>query len=235
MEDSYNMRKCSKCNIEKEDNMFSTYFHSTQNKHRTRNVCKPCFNEQKKDYRESIKNKKIIQPVVTELQPEPIIVINPIELRECKTCLEKKPRTEYYVKGTIRGVCKECEKNRAKQNLLEKRIEQGGSLKVRVFPNNYSDEYQKDMVFSFMERLGWVFNEENGTWWKDGIKNKDGIFNNVRDFKKRTVTSTYPIENIQKLKDMRDSGLTYTQISIKTGISGPSIRVLLKRLEDEKE
>jgi len=67
----------------------------------------------------------------------------------------------------------------------------------------------------------------------EGIKNKDGIFNNIRDVKKRTVTSEYPIDNIKKLKDMRDNGLTYTQISIKTGINPTSIKVLLKRLEDE--
>lgn len=235
MEDSYNMRKCSKCEIDKEDNQFSTYFHSTQNKHRTRYVCKPCINLQKKNYRESIKNRKIIQPVVQELQPEPIIVTNPIELRECKTCFELKPRTEYYVKGTIRGVCKQCEKDRAKQVNLEKRIEQGGSLKVRIVPNTYSDEYQKEMVFNFMVRLGWVFNEENGIWWKEGIKNKDGIFNNIKKYEKKFGLLRYSIEDIQKIKDMRDNGLTYKQITIKTGINAPSINVLLKRLEDEKK
>jgi hypothetical protein len=116
------MAICTKCNIDKEVDQYSTYFHSTQNKLRTRRICKSCFNEQKSIYRESIKNKKIIQPTPVSVSftpiPTPSIIPTPIpehkkdgrgrkrlvedsvfigmDVKQCAKCKEILPLSEYY-------------------------------------------------------------------------------------------------------------------------------------------
>jgi len=65
------MAVCSKCNIDQPLDQYYTYWHSTQQSYRIRKVCRNCFNEQQKKYKQSIKNKKIVQPDPPELQPDP--------------------------------------------------------------------------------------------------------------------------------------------------------------------
>lgn len=241
MEDIYYMRLCSKCKIDKEDASFSTYYHSTQKKERTRNVCISCFNEQKRLYRQSIKNKKITQPEVLKEEMEPLQVILPIteptiivKPREgykiCNKCRIDKPVEDYYGKF---GHCRSCDLEMERTRNLQRKIDNGGSLKVGVKPNVYFDKYQKENTFSLLERMGWEFNEENNIWWKDGIKDKNGVFINITSYRGKKL-KTYTIDEIKELKDMRDKGMTFQQIQSSKRISPATLIKLLKRLEDEK-
>ena len=45
------MQRCNKCNVEKPLSNFYTYWHSTQQKHRTRKICNFCMNKQKQEYK----------------------------------------------------------------------------------------------------------------------------------------------------------------------------------------
>ena len=81
------MKLCSKCKIEKDDNQYQKYWHSTQNKFRIRGYCISCFYEQKRIYRESIKERKLIQPVTPELESD---IVN----RQCCDCNEVKELNE---------------------------------------------------------------------------------------------------------------------------------------------
>ena len=189
------VKRCTKCDELKPSTEYYTYYHSTQQKWRTRNVCNPCYYLQKKEYKESIKNKKIIEPVVLKLEievdiPQPIEEVNPNH-RQCKTCEEFKPQEDYYAysknggKLLYLGVCKKCcnkrETDRKKENRQVELEEQGGSEKVLRYPNQYTDEHQRKFTFKIMEVMGWTFNEENEMWYKPGIKSETGIWTNVKN------------------------------------------------------
>ena len=94
------MAICSKCNIEKEADQYQTYFHSTQNKLRTRRICNSCFKEQKSIYRENIKNKKIIEPVPFSVSftpiPQPTPIPTPEPLVQTKVFIDMDIDTLYF-------------------------------------------------------------------------------------------------------------------------------------------
>lgn len=241
MEDIYYMRLCSKCKIDKQDADFATYYHSTQKKERTRKVCNSCFKEQKRLYRDSIKKQKITQPEVLkeemEVQqvifpiPEPTIIVKPRDgYKICRLCCAEKPSELFY---KTQGHCKECESARERKRKLDIKIENGGSLKVGTYPNSYFDEYQKENTFNLMERMGWTFNEENNIWWKDGIKDKNGVFIKITSLYKKRVNK-YTLEEMLELKQMRDSGMTFQQIQKEKRLAPGTLIKILNRLENEK-
>jgi len=173
------MIRCNKCDELKEDNQFATYWHSTQNKMRTRTICIGCFSIQKAEYRKMVKERKIIQPVVIELQPDPIIdySLDP-NYKQCNKCFEWRTKDNYYKFGTDPrfNSCKICIKKQDDADREEELIENGGSLQISPIPNVYKDKYQKQLVFQFLPLCGWIFNEEKGIWYKPGFKDEDGNF-----------------------------------------------------------
>jgi hypothetical protein len=183
------MIRCSKCNIEKEKDKFQTYWHSTQQKHHTRRECTECYYNQRNE-RRRLKRKEakliqisipteLAQPEVIELEPEVSGVF-----KKCNTCHEEKPIEAFYVQSKRTGKrfnrCAACEVEKDRLFRENERREQGGAIRVKVKPNTYTDEYQKDATFKIMKAYGWIFNEEKGMWWKPGIKNEDGTFVNVK-------------------------------------------------------
>ncbi len=167
------MRRCNKCDIQKEDNQFYTYYHSTQKKYRTRNICNECINKQKAEYKQKMKGKiiipEIVQPIFVELPIEP-----PVDHQFCPECDNWLPKTDFY--PYLKARCKKCQLAKDAIERAEKRIEAGGSAKVMVYPNKYADDMQKQQTFEVMEVLGYTFNEENGVWYKLPWKDKDGKF-----------------------------------------------------------
>ena len=167
---------CTKCNIEKPIDQYETYFHSSQNKTRTRGYCISCFKEQKRIYRESIKNKKIIQPV-EDLTPtiEYIETPSPSNLKKCTGCKEWKPTTEYYKSkagrktGEPTARCKTCHMEMYQKRMKKKMEDNGGHIVVPVRPGVYKDEMQRENTYTIMQVMGWELND-NGVWSKDGIK-----------------------------------------------------------------
>jgi hypothetical protein len=164
------MRRCSKCDLEKEDNQFYTYYHSTQGKNRTRKICNECIAKQKAEYKQRLRVEKP-QPIVIE---EPIEFIPPDDYQYCQDCDQWLPKTDFYKRLKCR--CIKCELKKDSLGRAEKRAENGGSAKVWTKPNTYVDIHQKEQTFEFMKAVGYTFNEENGIWYKLPWKDKDGNF-----------------------------------------------------------
>ena len=240
------MIRCSKCSIDKLESDYATYFHSTQNKMRTRKVCKSCFKEQKRLYRESIGNKKIIQPVedmtpTIEILPPPIDYSNNPDYKCCKECKVYKTRDSFHFFDKERGktfnTCKECEKKIDQIYYEQVKEENGGSKMVGAKPNTYFDEYQKKNTFELMTLFGYIYNDEFGIWTKEGIKSiQDGkpYFHFLKYSKKRNG-NTGKISQPQKEKiiEFRNKGYSMGKISRITGISDSSICKIIKQYEEK--
>ena len=151
---------CNYCKIDKPETEYSTYWHSTQQKMRTRKECNVCFNGKKRE-----KKKGLIYIIPQQKE---------IRIIQCTGCKKNKPESEYTFKPSPRTVtrCDECrsKSNSYEQNKKErlKEIEEtGGGLDFYKEPNTYTNDIQKNSVFNLMQSMGWTFNESNGIWWKD--------------------------------------------------------------------
>jgi len=214
---------CNCCSIDKEDKNFQTYWHSSQNKFRTRKECTECLYKKRK---ESKLNRistptEIVQPVVPESQPEPIN----LNLYECKICMEDKTLNEFYLsKGKpVELVCKVCELERNRATRQEYLKENCGSEFVCAEVNKYADEYQKECTFNLLKQLGYLYDEETGIWTKPGWKEiKDGQphFPNII-FKRGRKRITQ--EDKDNMKRLYAQGYSVDDISIEMRISDTSV------------
>jgi len=219
---------CTKCNIDKPVDQYDTYFHSTQQKTRTRKICNPCFKEQKKQYRESIKMKEIVQPVT----PEPPTIdysTNP-DYQKCIVCEEWKViKTEYYLHKNGRPTskrCRECQRELDRQKTADKREDNGGSMMIPQKPNVYFDNHQKQNTFEFMQLLGYLYDEGTGIWYKPGVKeivNGKPVFLNVKK-KLHGTPKKINKEMIYQIIELRKNNYTYASISRKLKISETSVQ-----------
>ena len=219
---------CRKCNIDKPLDQYDTYFHSTQQKTRTRKYCNTCFKEQKRKYRESIMLKEITQPVTLE-PPINDYSTNP-DYHKCMVCEEwKEIKTEYYLHKNGRPTsqrCKECQKQMDRQKTATKREENGGSLMIPQRPNKYFDKWQKENTFELMQLLGYLFDEDTGIWYKPGVKeivNGKPVFLKV---KKRLHGTPKKItkEIIYQIIELKKKNYTYASIARKLKISETSVQ-----------
>jgi hypothetical protein len=230
------MKFCSKCKIQKPLTEYYTYFHSTQNKFRTRNICQDCMKKQKNEYKAKIRQEKLnlIQVPNQEeiIQPGPPELI-PDGFKECIDCKLILPLTDYY-KNSKSNIpfrrCKKCQSLVNKKGLKEaielKRVECGGSERVPTKPNTYTDEYQKAQTFWIMELMGWTYND-NGVWSKDGIKDKDKFWVNVKkpvkppkpEIPKRTKWTAYG----KQMNELREQGMIFNDIAKIFGCSKPTV------------
>jgi hypothetical protein len=240
------MKICSKCKIEKEDDQYYTYWHSTFKKQYTRNVCNKCMYKQVKEYKAKIRQDKLnmmdlprqdVKPAVIE----PELEIDPFKnnplYKFCKNCNQYKLLTDYYVNKGINGYatwCKVCHNTHTRQKQIDyyqnKYKNNGGSERVLAKPNNYTDEYQKEQTFWIMQVMGWTFNE-NGVWSKDGIKDKDNNWINVKKVEKvkvERVPRKVKEYDVAKMKELRESGLYLNEIAKIMKCSKPTIVKLLK-------
>lgn len=237
------MKTCSKCKLEKSDDKFYTYWHSTQKKYRTRRICTDCTIEQKRQYR--LKKRQVNEIVIKEpIQEE---IVQPVSLESsidlfkdnpdykfCKTCNTYKLRlTEFYTWGKEKRpqtLCKECHNFKSRQRTREyfenKRINNGGSERIKNRPNQYTDEYQKEQTFWIMNLMGWTFDEETGVWWKEGIKDK---FKEWDKIKKRVKPKRPPrkIIDMDKIVELKSKGYKNSKISEILNYTQPTIRKYL--------
>lgn len=244
------MIQCTKCKVEKELDQFQRYWHSTQQKHRIRKECTECLYKQRNERKrlkrlENLKliqvsiKEEIVQPVVPELEPEVSIDYSTNkDYKQCRTCQEYVHKDKFYHhKSRIRTTyldCKSCinkkEAIRAKKDREKELEKNGGSFQHKVNPGEWIDEYQKKATYNILKSLGWKLNEENGIWWKEGIKTPDGVFINVKTkgkTNKKYIFGEYPeIIRTEKKKEMYDKmvqlrldGYTYKDIGYKFGIS----------------
>ena len=243
------MKQCTKCKVEKELNQFQIYWHSTQQKHRTRGQCTSCYqnqhNERRRLKRKEAKliqvsiREEIIQPVQPELQPA-ILENNP-NYKQCRTCKEWKLKTEYYsyTKKSKKSFldCRLClnakEVIKSRREREEYLKENGGSSYHKQKPGEWVDEYQKEATYNILKAIGWKLNEDNGIWWKEGIKTGDGIFINIKNRKqnKTILFENYPIiinthekrEIFDRAVVLRNKGVTYKNIGYQVGLSETTV------------
>lgn len=233
---------CRKCNIDKPIDQYDTYFHSTQQKTRTRKYCNTCFKEQKKQWREKVKELKITQPVT----PEPPTIdfsTNP-DYCLCIDCNEYKLiSTDFYLhKGgnPITKRCKDCQRTLDRKEADERRRENGGSLMIPQKPNVYFDNYQMENTFELMRLFGYLYDVETGIWYKPGWKEivdgkpvfvviKEKRKNKPKKIKARIMND----ELLMKMIEMRKRKLTYGQIADRLNISDTTVRKYLVEYEEQ--
>jgi hypothetical protein len=255
------MIRCSKCDIEKEVDQYSTYFHSTQNKLRTRKVCKSCFNHQKSIYRESIKKEKIIDSTPVSVSPTPIpiptyiptpnLLVNPevfidMDTKVCYTCKIEKPLTDFYIHsqtGKPFTHCKRCESDKGNREYQQYIEDNGGSDKVRKYPGQWVDSYQQENVEGFLKVMGWKHNGKH--WYKEGVRSgEDGIWERMRGMKKYRKPPSVPkkspvlerlMVHIEDIIKLRKEGMTFSKIGYIYNTSSPYITKVITKYYEAQE
>jgi len=218
------MKICTKCKIDKEDKEFQTYWHSTQKKFRIRKECTLCHNTQHNERR---RLKRLESKLIQVSQPD---LSTDKNYQQCRTCEEYKLKTEYYRYNNLGKKsyldCRICinkkEVERSRIDRLKELKENGGSYQHKVNPGEWIDDYQKEATYNILKAIGWKLNEENGIWWKDGIKTSKGVFINIKSKKQISF---------DKALELRNNGKTYKQIGKELSLSETTI---IKWLSNEK-
>lgn len=221
---------CNLCAIDKPEDKFQKYFHSTQNKWRIRKQCTECYYKRKNEKKRMIANYiNIVQPDLPKLQPDPTIdySTNP-DYHLCKQCERYLPiATSFYLRadGKVNShSCRNCLIEKERQERLQYRQDNGGSEFVFAEPNRYPDEYQKECTFNFMKIMGYLYDEETGIWTKPGWKEiKDGqpYFPKITNKRRRGKRLTK--EDKEKVAMLYDNGKSVTDIAMEMGLSDTTI------------
>jgi hypothetical protein len=215
--------------------------------------------KQKKDFRTKIKEEKEkmnqtlmeekkVQPDVPELIVEDFS--NNPDYKFCVGCNTWKPKTEYFVaKNKSRNTitlfkrCKWCHntnnREKAKQYWEDRRKNYGGSEHIYTKPNTYVDEYQKEQTFWLMQLLGWTYNEIEGIWTKEGIKElrdekifwvnvKPKIKPPKKEPKKKLPNGYRKDVDVEKIIKLKNLGWSHTMIANELGCSIPTVRDRIK-------
>lgn len=180
---------------------------------------------------------EIVQPVVLKEEPEVLKKINTKE-KICVTCFEIKSVDDYYANRlTCKSCCLEKEYKYRAEKTYKNLDKNGGSLRVPIKPGNFHDEYQRHYTHEILLSMGWKLNEENGKWWKEGIKTKDGLFINVKkplpskhDVKYYTLEEK--LEKVIIAREHKSQGKTYVQIGQIINVSPPTVCKWLKEYEN---
>ena len=224
-----NMKVCNKCNINKDEKEYYTYYHSNRKKFYTRHICLDCCRLHARMYKQSNKG-KIPQPVVPEV--EPVILENQ---RRCKVCKEIKDMTEYYERRFQCITCVRKYENTSRRKRDEQhKMENGGSERVPQKPGVYADKYQKKQVSEFLIALGWKLNT-NGVWSKEGFKDKNKVWSKPIKKYKRIVNphcngserSPVYLKRLELLK-LREDGLTFQKIADIYNISPATVLRIIR-------
>ena len=224
------MKICSKCKVERNDDEYYSYWHSTQKKYRIRLVCNTCTREQSKQYKLNRKNKNI--------------TIEQVPTQHCPQCKKDVPLTGYYDSGRgIKGrYCASCIRKNQNDKNYKKIMSNGGSERIPVKPNTYVDEFQKAQTFYVLEALGWKYND-NGIWSKEGVKSADNVWVNIIPQKKRKsrpagiiTKKKHGVHNyIPQIVRQREQGMTYGELADIYCCSHTLIRMIVSKYYNEKK
>ena len=241
------MKICSKCKVEKDEKEYYSYYHSVRKKIYIRLVCLSCTRQQARENKSKIKKEKqtleqvpqqekIIQPVVQELQQEVLK-----GQRRCKDCNEIKNMNEFYVNRYQCIVCvREKEATYRRKESLERKMNNGGSERVKQTPGDYADIYQEQQVTEFLTALGWKLNS-NGVWSKKGFKTKDKVWEKpIKKYKridkgnyKGSERSPVYLKRLELIK-LREDGMTLSKIATIYGISPATTLRIIRDDYDKK-
>jgi hypothetical protein len=142
----------------------------------------------------------------------------------CKRCKSYLDQQDFYPsKLKNKHInCKKCCQEVDKENYVYAKENPCGSSRVPTKPNKFSDEAQKECTHNFLKLMGWKYNEINGIWWKEGFKDEDGKFMNIKTnkhTKNKKIKDSVKNEIIRLLRE----GYRNKEIKIITGVSLPSI------------
>ena len=241
------MKICEKCKVEQDDKEYYSYYHSVRKKIYTRLICLSCTRQQARENKSKIKKEKqpleqvpqqekIIQPVVSESQQEVLK-----GQRRCKDCNEIKNMNEFYVNRYQCIVCvREKEATYRRKESLERKMNNGGSERVKQTPGDYADIYQEQQVTEFLTALGWKLNS-NGVWSKKGFKTKDKVWEKpIKKYKridkgnyKGSERSPVYLKRLELIK-LREDGMTLSKIATIYGISPATTLRIIRDDYDKK-
>ena len=209
--------RCNVCNEDKEIKLFQTYWHSTQQKMRTRKQCTECL------YQIRLKRKN----------PDKYYENNP-NYHKCNTCNDWKEIKDFYTtNGEIySNRCRVCTRDLDQRKRREHLEQSCGSDKVKQKPNQYVDEYQKNCTFNLMQQLGYTYDEPTGIWIKPGWKEiKDGKPHFPDVYKTRRIGVKVTQTMVEQMLELRKLGWGYKRIADKIGISDTSVFKYVSRYE----
>jgi len=196
---------------------------------RTRLICVICTREQSKQYKLNRKNKSAVIEEPTQT---------------CPQCKKDIVLSGYYESGRgIKGrYCKSCIRKNQNDKNYKKVMSNGGSERIPVQPNVYTDEYQKAQTFYVLEALGWKYND-NGIWSKEGVKTADNVWVDITPQRKRkkrptgiTIKKKHGVHKyIDKIVHQREiEGMTYGDIADIYCCSHTTIRMIISKYYNEK-
>jgi hypothetical protein len=209
---------CSKCQLDKDEKEYQTYWHSLHQKHYRRRECSKCFYSQRKERK---------QARIAAMHPDTLYKDNP-NYRKCKKCGEWNTADKYMTKS-LKHKYANCPTCRLILTRLEnvKIMEQSfGGAAIKTKPNEYYNDIQKNAVFNIMKAFNWTYNE-NGVWSKEGIKDKDNNWCKLNT--KRKTSRKVTEEDIERMIRLRRQGRTYLDISIDTKFSDTTVFDVLKK------
>ena len=180
--------------------------------------------------------KEIKKKIETNIKP---VVLNP---RVCTMCNEtKNGMTDYYPKRHQCITCvREYENKTRRKKDEERRINNGGSERVKQTPGDYADEYQEGQTTEFLTLLGWVLND-NGVWSKEGFKDKNKVWSKpIKKYKQKHSpnhkgSERSPVyEKRDELIKLKEKRMTYVKIGDIYGISPATVMRIIKDKYDKK-
>lgn len=253
------MKTCTKCKVEKNDDQYYTYFHSTLKKHYTRGICQDCMKIQAKQVKLRIKERKQLlkdernkmiellteENKVATIVPELIVEdfsTNP-DYRRCTVCEKYKSLTDFYQNkntGYYHSRCKPCHNEYANGRLLDyhqNRYEtKGGSERILRKPGEFVDIYQEEQVSWLLKLIGW--SKDGDVWVKEGIKKLvDGkiVWDKIpTKTRKGIVLKCKRTYDVEKIIELRSRGLLLREIAQIIGCSTPTIRKILIKADEKR-
>lgn len=224
------MKICTKCKIERNDDEYYSYWHSTQQKYRTRLICSTCTRKQSKEYKLKRKLKNIIPEVV--------------ETKYCPRCKQDLAITNFYESNLSNGrPCISCTRKEYQASKYKKAMSQEGSGLVSKEPGTWMDDIQKEQVHMVLGILGWTYNEDTNIFSKEGVKDKFGTWLNFipTGYKKRRpngviVRKKHGVHKyIDEIIQRKEEGMTYEELAYIYCCSHTTLRTIVNTYYREKK
>lgn len=239
---------CTKCKVDRPDVDFYKY------KGKNRSRCKICiktatvmrerikFNRTPRNFKDK---SRIVLSIQNDITPPQIVSNCEIDIykdnpdyKKCFECDKYKPLTDFYKNNKslyYHTRCKRCHidfTNKKQSEYYQKKFETcGGSERVIPKPNKYVDRWQEEQTKWVLELMGW--NKEGDVWVKEGIKKVvagkivwDKIPTKEKIFKIKSKVELTG-DDINKIKELRSSGLLIREIAVLYKCSKTTIRRIL--------
>jgi hypothetical protein len=240
---------CTKCKVDRPDVDFYKY------KGKNRSSCKICiktatvirerikFNRTPRNFKDK---SRIVLPIQNDITLPQIVSNCEIDIykdnpdyKKCFECDKYKPLTDFYKNNKslyYHTRCKRCHidfTNKKQSEYYQKKFETcGGSERVIPKPNKYVDKWQEAQTKWLLELLNW--RKDGDIWVKDGLKKVVAgkiVWDKIPTKEKVLVLKKAKVEltgdDINKIKELRSSGLLIREIAVLYKCSKTTIRKIL--------